>query len=35
MKGHRKILLEEITLWIKMLFMEKGMMWMDLDMMAK
>jgi hypothetical protein len=28
-KGRRKRLLEEIPLWIKMLFMEKGLMHMD------
>ena len=28
-EGPRKRMLEEITLWIKMLFMEKGIMWME------
>jgi hypothetical protein len=28
-EGHRKWMLEEIFLWIKMLFIEKGMMCME------
>jgi hypothetical protein len=31
MEGPRKRLLEEIPLWIKMLFMEKGLMCMEPD----
>jgi len=34
-KGPQKRLLEEIPLWINMLFMEKGMMHMDPDRMAE
>jgi len=30
-EGPRKRMLEEIMLWIKMLFLEKGMMWMETD----
>jgi hypothetical protein len=34
-EGPRKRLLEEIPLWIKMLFVEKGLMCMEINMMAK
>jgi hypothetical protein len=34
-EGPRRRLLEEIPLWIKMLFMEKGMMHMDPDRMVE
>jgi hypothetical protein len=35
MEGPRKQLLEEIPLWIKILFMEKGMMHMELNRMVE